>query len=210
MDARKAEPEIINLVARARPECARIDLSGARSSHAWRNKLARVLWTLTWGILFRTSPTPFHAWRRLLLRAFGARIAVGAEAYPTCKIWAPWNLSMGPYSTLAGDVDCYCVAPVRLGAHATVSQYSFLCTASHDYTQGHLPLTTAPIEIGDGAWIAADVFIAPGVSVGEGSVVGACARVFKDIPPWVVAGGHPARVLKRRVLSTPSHDLPEP
>lgn len=181
----------------ARPS---IDLSQIRSPHSVINKIARALWTGAWLLLYRPSPTPLHAWRRCLLRMFGARIADSAEPYPSAKIWAPWNLEMGPYSTLASNVDCYCVAKIRLGAHATVSQYSFLCTATHDYTNAKLPLVTAPIEIGDGAWVAADVFIGPGVNIGEGAVVGACSRVFKDVPPWVVAAGHPARVLKPRIM----------
>jgi putative colanic acid biosynthesis acetyltransferase WcaF len=116
------------------------------------------------------------------------------------KIWAPWNLEMGDYSCLSQNVDCYCVAKIKIGPHATVSQYSFLCTASHDFENPHMPLITAPIAIADGAWIAADVFIGPGVTVGEGAVVGARATVFQAVEPWTVVGGNPAKVIKKRVL----------
>jgi putative colanic acid biosynthesis acetyltransferase WcaF len=137
----------------------------------------------------------------MLLRLFGAVVDEGAHPYPGCRIWAPWNLTMRKDSCLANDVDCYSVAPVKLGAHVTVSQYAFLCTATHDYEDPDHRLIAKPIEISDYAWIAARAFIGPGVRVGEGAVVGATASVYHDIPEWVVVGGNPARVIKKRVMA---------
>lgn len=163
-----------------------------------RNKLARAIWGIVWLLLYRPSPVPLHGWRRWLLRLFGARIRRGAHPYPSAKIWAPWNLTMGEHSCLSHHVDCYCVDKITLGAHSTVSQYSFLCTASHDYSDLEMPLTTAPITIGERVWITADVFIAPGVTIGDGAVVTARSSVFHDIEPWTVAGGNPAKPIKPR------------
>ncbi|HLF97416.1 MAG TPA: putative colanic acid biosynthesis acetyltransferase [Methylococcaceae bacterium] len=109
---------------------------------------------------------------------------------------------MEEHSCLADNVDCYCVAPIAIGAHATVSQYSYLCSASHDYTLPDLPLTSAPIVIGNGAWVAADVFVGPGVTIGEGAVVGARSSVFRNVEPWTVVAGNPARKIRDRILST--------
>ena len=105
---------------------------------------------------------------------------------------------MESHSCLADDVDCYCVAPITLGAHATVSQYSYLCAASHefrgyDFTDPEMPLVVAPIVIGAFAWVAADVFVGPGVRVGEGSVVGARSTVLHDVEPWTVVAGSPVK-----------------
>jgi putative colanic acid biosynthesis acetyltransferase WcaF len=108
---------------------------------------------------------------------------------------------MGEFSILGDYVNCYCVGLVDIGSHAVVSQYSFLCTATHDYEKAEFPLVVAPIRIGGKSWIAADAFIGPGVSIGEGAVVGSRSNVFKDVEPWQVVGGDPARVLKRRQLS---------
>ena len=162
------------------------------------NKLVRAIWGVVWLLFYRPSPTPLHAWRRLLLRAFGARVGAGAHPYPRARIWAPWNLSMSEHSCLANDVDCYCVAPVSLGAHATVSQYSYLCTASHDYRDPAMPLVVAPIVIEREAWVAADVFVGPGVKIGTGAVVGARSTVLVDVPAWTVTAGSPARPLGLR------------
>ena len=165
------------------------------------NKLARVLWYLVWLILYRPSPVLFHGWRCFLLRIFGARIGSGAHPYPSARIWAPWNLVMHEHSCLSHFVDCYCVDRVELGAHATVSQYSFLCTATHDHTRPGMPLMTAPIVIGDHAWVTADVFVGPGVTVGEGAVVGARSTVMHDVAPWKVVAGNPAREVGQRDMN---------
>ena len=133
-----------------------------------------------------------HGWRCFLLRCFGAKVDGKAYPYPKARVWAPWNLSMGSHSCLADEVDCYCVAPIRLGAHATVSQYSYLCSASHDYRDVAMPLVIAPIVIEAEAWIAADVFVGPGVKVGTGAIIGARSTVMHDIEPWAVVAGSPA------------------
>ncbi len=105
---------------------------------------------------------------------------------------------MGDHACLSEGVDCYCVAKVRIGAYSTVSQYGFLCTASHDYSQSAMPLVTAPIVIGERVWLTADVFVGPGVTIGDGTVVTARSSVFSDLPPWVVAAGNPAVPIKDR------------
>src|SRR5690606_18499233 len=97
------------------------------------NKIGRAVWHIVWLCLYRPTPRPFHRWRCWLLRLFGAKIGVGVRAYQSARVWAPWNLEMGDYSCLGDWVDCYSVDKIRIGAHATVSQYSYLCTASHDY-----------------------------------------------------------------------------
>jgi putative colanic acid biosynthesis acetyltransferase WcaF len=107
---------------------------------------------------------------------------------------------MGDHSCLGEHVDCYCVDRIRIGAHAIVSQYSFLCTASHDYTDPAMPLVTAPIMIGARAWITADVFVAPGVVIGEGAIVSPRSSVFSDVDAWTIVRGNPAKAFRKRVL----------
>jgi putative colanic acid biosynthesis acetyltransferase WcaF len=161
------------------------------------NRARRVLWGAVWWLAYRPSPRLLHGWRRFLLRLFGADIEDGAHPYPSARIWAPWNLTMGEGSCLGDRVRCYSVDRVTLEPRATVSQYVFLCTASHDYRVNGMPLITAPITIGRDAWVAADAFIGPGVRVGERAVVGARASVFRNVDPWTVVGGNPARVIRK-------------
>lgn len=162
------------------------------------NKLARSLWQVIWLFCYRPTPRVFHPWRCLLLRLFGAKLGRAVHPYPSARIWAPWNLEMADYSCLSENVDCYSVEKIRIGFRTTVSQYSFLCTASHDYSRSDMPLLAAPITLGGNVWITADVFVGPGVTIGDGAVVTARSSVFEDVAPWTVASGNPAVAIKAR------------
>lgn len=171
-----------------------------RNPHSVGNKIGRTIWNIVWLLLYRPSPRFLHGWRRFLLRQFGAIVGKNVHPYPTARIWAPWNLEMGDHSCLGDHIDCYCVDKIRIGSHSTISQYSYLCTASHDYTDPSMPLTTAPIVIGEGVWIAADVFVGPGVAIGDGAVIGARSSVYKNVEPLTVVAGNPAMFIKKREL----------
>ena len=116
---------------------------------------------------------------------------------------------MGQHSCLGPHVDCYNVAPVEIGANVIVSQYSYLCTATHDDRDPGMRLVTQPITIADAAWVCADAFVGPGVRVGKGAVLGARSSAFKDLEPWKVYGGIPARLLRDRVLKSGSQPVTE-
>ena len=163
------------------------------------DKAKRLLWTVTWLLLARPFPKSVASgWKRFLLRLFGARIANTAIVYSSATIFKPWNLEMKDYACIADGVDCYNAAKVTIGVNATVSQRAYLCTASHDITDPHHRQTQAPITIKDRAWVAAEAFIGPGVTIDEGAVVGACAAVFKNVESWTVVGGNPAKFIKKR------------
>ncbi len=179
---------------------SKVDVSDYRDVHSTGNRIVRAMWGVVWALLFRLSPRICHGWRRLLLRLFGARVGRGVHVYPSVKIWGPWHLRMADHSCLAPYVDCSCVAPITIGKHATVSQYTYLCTGSHDFEQSRMPLITAPIVIEDQAWVCACVFVAPGVTIGQGSVVGARSVVVKDVPRWTVVAGNPAKFIKERIV----------
>jgi len=168
------------------------------SAHSLRNKIGRVLWQAVWTIFYRPSPTIFYGWRRFLLRLFGGKIGPGVCVHPSSKIWAPWRLQMGEASCLGHDVDCYCVAFIAIGARATVSQYSYLCTASHNIKSPDMSLVTGPIAVGDNAWVCADVFVGPGVALGQGAVAAAGSVIVHNVEAWAVVGGNPARFIKMR------------
>lgn len=176
------------------------DLPNLVSPHSKSLLVKRIAWGMVQATLFRWSPRPFHGWRVMLLRLFGADVAKTARPYPGCRIWAPWNLTMGAYATLGDGVDCYAVARISIGTRTTISQYTYLCGATHDFEHPNFPLTPFPITIGEHCWIAADCFVAPGVTIGDGTVVGARSSVFKDLGSWKVCAGSPARELRDRVI----------
>lgn len=162
------------------------------------NRLSRLLWQIVWTLLFRPTPPNLHAWRCWLLRCFGARIGSRCFIYNDVVIWAPWNLQMENHSTLGRRVICYSMAPIYIGERAIVSQGVHLCTGSHDYESENFQLFARPIHVGRDAWICAEAFLAPGVTIGHGAVVGARAVVTSDQPAWTVCAGNPCRPLKPR------------
>jgi putative colanic acid biosynthesis acetyltransferase WcaF len=175
------------------------------STYDWRNKVARTLWGVVWALLFRPSPRFCHGWRRFLLGLFGAKLAPTARVYNSVVVWGPWNLTMDDSAEIGPKVDCYSVAPIHLGAHATVSQYCYLCAGGRDTSDPNFGPTKRPITIADQAWIGADAFVGPGVTVGQGAVVGARAAVFADVPAWTISSGNPAQVVQKRTLSNVSN-----
>lgn len=135
-----------------------------------------------------------------MLRLFGAKIGSKANIYSSVKIWAPWNLEIGNYSSLGPGVDCYNQGKIVIGDHTVISQKVYLCASSHDFTKPDFPLILKPITIKDSVWIAADAYVAPGKTIGQGVVVAARAAVFKDVDPWTVVGGNPAKYIKDRKI----------
>ncbi|AKD01932.1 transferase [Pontibacter korlensis] len=180
----------------------KVNLSQYKNALSKRNQLVRLIWCIVWALFASPLPRSIGSgWKRFLLRLFGAKIHSTAVVYSSVRIYMPWNLEMKEYACLAPEVDCYNVAKVTIGNQATVSQKTYLCAASHNISHPHSPLITAPIVIEDQAWIGADVFIGMGVTVGEGAVVGARACVFKNVEPWTVVGGNPAKAIKKREFS---------
>ena len=160
----------------------------------------RVLWTLAQP-LFRFSPRPCFGWRRFLLRCFGAKVGHSVHVYPTATIYFPWNLEAGDETAIGERALIYNLGRVTLGARVTVSHGAHVCAGTHDHTKPDFPLLRPPIIIGPEAWICADAFVGPGVTIGEGAIVGARAVAMKDVRPWTIVIGNPARETQRREIT---------
>jgi putative colanic acid biosynthesis acetyltransferase WcaF len=179
-----------------------VELSQYKNALTRKNQISRFIWTIVWLVFAKPLPRRLgNSWKLFLLRLFGAKLHKTSVVYSSVKIYMPWNLEMHEYSCLAPDVDCYNVDKIIVGANSTVSQKTYLCTASHDITKTSNPLITAPITIKDQSWIGSSVFIGMGVTIGQGTVVGATASVFKSVEPWTIVGGNPAKFIKKRVLN---------
>lgn len=182
-------------------ENQKIDLSKYENHLGRKHQVIRLVWGIVWPLgTWFLSRSMGMGWKRFLLRMFGAKIHPTANIYSSAKIYYPANLTMEEYSCLASEVDCYNVAPIVVGANTTVSQGAYLCTASHDITDPMNPLITAPIILKDQAWIGAKAYVGMGVTIGQGAVVGATASVYKDVEAWIVVGGNPAKVIKKREI----------
>ena len=163
-----------------------------------RHSLFVQLWWLVQASLFRLSPQFMYGWRRFLLRLFGARIGAQVIIRPTARITYPWKLKIGDYSWVGDDVVLYTLGDIEIGSNVVVSQKSYICAASHDYKSKSFDIFSDKVTIEDEVWLATDVFIAPGVTIHRGAVIGARSSVFSDMPEGKVCMGSPAEVIKSR------------
>lgn len=166
---------------------------------SFKNKIYRFVWLVVWTVIFKNIPTKrLNKIRILILKIFGAQIGEGSGVYSNCRIWAPNNLVMGKNSWIGPNTIIYNVGKVVIGNDVTISQYSYLCAASHDYNDSKFSLIYSEIKINDGVWIAADTYLGMGVSIGKNTIVGARSAVFKSFGENLIIGGNPARIIKEK------------
>lgn len=159
-----------------------------------------LVWWLVQAIAFPLSIHNMDELRCQILRLFGAKIGKGVKIRPTARFTYPWKVSIGDYTWIGDDVVIYSLDEIAIGSHCVISQKSYLCTGSHDFKDVAFSLITAPIHIGNGAWLATDCFVAPGVTIGANAVIGARSSVFSDIPQQQVAWGSPCRPQYQREI----------
>ncbi len=164
-------------------------------------KIKKKIWAITWALTISWLPRGgVNGWIRFIYRLFDAEIPSTSGVHPTAHIYMPWNLKMGPFSVIGSDTNILNAAPFIMGQNCVVSERAYLCCASHNiYSNAHEQIN-APIVMGDRSWVAAEAFVGMGVTIGEGAVVGARAAVFKDVEPWTVVGGNPAKFIKKREI----------
>lgn len=167
-----------------------------------QNRVKRGLWWLVWMTLARWTPPPLHRWRVFLLNLCGARVAASAHVYSSVQIWAPWNLEIAPFGSLGRNVQCYNLDRIAIGYKAVVSQGAHLCAGTHDYRDPLFPLIAKAISVGARAWICAGAFVGPGVTVGDGAILGAMGVTLHDLEAWTIYTGNPAvrRRARDRIL----------
>lgn len=163
-----------------------------------RHRLLRLTWRITWTLFAAWTPPPMHRWRIWLINLFGGQVAPTCSVYGSVRIWYPPFLKMEHAAALGPGVDCYSMGLIELGPYSVVSQRAFLCTGTHDITGRNFQIKAKPIRIGANAWIAAEAFVGPGVTIGEGSILSARGAAFRDLQPWTVYVGNPAEAKKTR------------
>ena len=183
---------------------AKTDLRKYKNPWSLSNYCYRAFWKVCWTILPWAVPSRCklgYKWRKWLLQKFGAKIGHWSNVLLGVKIRDPRNLEIGDFTSVACGVNFYNAAKVTIGENTVVSANVFFCTATHDHKRVDFPLVCKPITIGNGVWLAMNAFILPGVTIGDGAVVGACSVVTKDVEPWTIVAGNPARVVGKREMT---------
>lgn len=163
-----------------------------------RSSLIVQLWWLVQSTLFGLSPQFMFGWRRFILRLFGAKIGRNVLIRPSARITYPWKVKIHDYAWIGDNVVLYSLGEIEVGAHVVISQRSYLCAASHDFQKKNFNIFAQKIKIEDEVWLATDVFVAPGTSIGQGAVVGARSSVFHDLRPGMICFGSPAVPVRPR------------
>jgi putative colanic acid biosynthesis acetyltransferase WcaF len=156
------------------------------------------LWWLVQSLLFAPSPQALYGWRRFLLRMFGAQIGPGVLLRPSVRVTYPWKVTIGAHSWIGDHVELYSLGPITIGDNVVISHGSYLCTGTHDTEAPAFDIVASPIVVEPEVWIASQVFVSPGVTIGRGAVIGARSLVTHDIPALAKAVGHPAKVVGSR------------
>jgi putative colanic acid biosynthesis acetyltransferase WcaF len=183
------------------------DVQGNRAAQKYSRseQFLRVAWSLgSW--LVRLSPRPFFGWRCMVLRLFGARVGKQVRLYSSSRIYMPWNVQIDDWAALGEDVFVYSLGKVHIGRNVSLSYRSHVCAGAHDLEDPALPLLKLPVCIEEDAWVGTEAFIGPGVTVGRGSVVGARTVVVKDVGPFDIVAGNPARFIRKRKLHLSNSD----
>ncbi|WP_123041915.1 putative colanic acid biosynthesis acetyltransferase [Cohnella candidum] len=173
-----------------------------------RNGAVVLLWWFVQATLFRCSPQPMYGFRRFLLRLFGAKIGAGVKVRPSASFTYPWKVTIGDHSWIGDRAELYSLDRIEIGAHCVVSQRSYLCTGSHDPEDVAFSLIVKPVRIEDGAWVASDVFVYPGVTIGTMAVAAARSTVLRDVPAGEIHAGTPARFVRQRFPGEAGEEWP--
>jgi len=163
-----------------------------------KSKLYVQLWWIVQATLIGLSPQVFYGWRRFWLRRFGAQIGKKALIRPSVKITYPWKVSIGDFSWIGDDVVLYSLGEIEIGSNTVISQKSYLCTGSHDYTKQTFDIFAKKVKVGNSCWLATDVFVAPGITISDGAIVGARSSVFNDVDANTINVGSPSKMIKKR------------
>jgi putative colanic acid biosynthesis acetyltransferase WcaF len=166
-----------------------------------RSGLWVILWDLAWLFLIRPCPQPFYRWKRLVWRFFGSKIGKNVLIRSTARCNYPWKVTIGDNAWIGEEAWLYALDEIHIGANAVISQQAYLCTGSHDITDPHFGLQTAPIHIGASAWVALGATVMKGVTIGDGAVIGAKSVAAKDMPAWQVCLGNPCVPVKAREMT---------
>jgi putative colanic acid biosynthesis acetyltransferase WcaF len=181
------------------------DLSAFRLPPNFRGRgaLTVQLWWFVQSTLVHLSPQVMYSWRRWVLRLFGARVGKGVRLRSSVTITYPWKVSIGESSWIGDEVVLYSLGEIDVGKNVVISQRSYICAATHDYSSYAFDIAEKKITIRDEAWLATDVFVAPGVTIGFGVVVGARSSVFNDLTEGMVYTGTPAIARRTRTTKDP-------
>lgn len=165
-----------------------------------RSKWVEILWWITRVLIVQSGvPWPSRV-RRSLLVMFGARVGRGVYLRPGLRVHFPWKLTVGDNVWIGENTTILNLENVTIESNAALAHEVYIAAAGHDIRSPTFEYRNEPVIIRSGSWIATRAYIGPGVEIGTGAVVAACACVVADVEPHAIVGGVPARRLATRTI----------
>ncbi len=141
---------------------------------------------------------PSHAARNFFYRRSGITLPRSSSIHWRAEFYHPGGLTIGE-NCIIGD-SCFLDGRdgITFGANVNVGSHVSIYTRQHDVDSPDFAEVGGAVTVGDYAWIASHAVVLPGVTIGAGAVVAAAAVVTRDVPPYTLVGGNPARVIRER------------
>lgn len=164
-----------------------------------RSKLVMAMWYIINHVFFR-SAFPLYGVKRMLLRAFGARVGTSVVIKPHVSIKYPWKLTIGNNVWIGENAWIDNLAQVTLKDNCCISQGAMLLCGNHNYKKVAFDLIVADIVLEEGAWAGAQTVVCPGVKMGSHSLLSVGSVATANLEPYSIYQGNPAVKVRDRVL----------
>jgi putative colanic acid biosynthesis acetyltransferase WcaF len=180
----------------------RVDLSRFDNSDFPKGAgaIKRTLWYFTNAAFFLNPLFPFRSPKPWLLRLFGARVGRGVVIHPGVNIKFPWKLTIGDHVWIGQRTWLDNIDQLTIQSNVVISQGAMIIQGSHDYKRVDYPTLSAPVILEEGCWVGAGAMVLMGVTMKSHSVLAAGGVATKDLEPYTVYQGDPARPLRERVI----------
>ena len=158
-------------------------------------------------ILHCVGYIPFHHLRRFFYRLAGVKIGKGSTLHMHTVFYNPTNIRIGKDTIIGEKAVLDGRSILTIGDHVDIASEVMIYNAQHDIQSDDFHAEMAPVTIGDYVFIGPRAIILPGVTLGKGAVVGAGAVVTKDVAPFIIVGGVPAKEIGKRTNTNPTYRL---
>lgn len=150
---------------------------------------------------------PFYFVRKLVYLAAGVKIGPQSHIHMGAQFFYPANVKIGQGTIIGQNAFLDGRERLVIGNHVDIASEVMIYNSKHDINSEDFHAVSAPVEIGDYVFVGPRAIILPGVKVGKGAVVAAGAVVTKDVPPFAIVGGVPAKVIGERKIKNPNYKL---